>query len=155
MVTELESRCVLVCVPRSAMTKPLALLSGKIDDAETHIVREGNKLFHHSMNVYDTKRQGFDGPVHFVPSPRAYPTLPSQAAKAKGAGSAEQEPKKGVLEDRELANTCSRTMMSAKLLRLQTTEEAQAGFGAEQLKVVLNAFFKVIRVHPFAKRGEW
>lgn len=33
--------------------------------------------------------------------------------------------------------------MSAKLLRLQTTEEAQAGFGAEQLKVVLNAFFKV------------
>lgn len=33
--------------------------------------------------------------------------------------------------------------MSAKLLRLQTTEEGQAGFGAEQLKVVLNAFFKV------------
>lgn len=33
--------------------------------------------------------------------------------------------------------------MSAKLLRLQTTEEAQAGFGAEQLKMVLNAFFKV------------
>eukprot|EP00752_Nemacystus_decipiens_P004955 g4508.t1 len=33
-------------------------------------------------------------------------------------------------------------MMSAKLLRLQTTEEGQAGFGAEQLKVVLNAFFQ-------------
>lgn len=32
--------------------------------------------------------------------------------------------------------------MSARLLRLQTTEEAQAGFGAEQLKVLLNAFFK-------------
>lgn len=32
--------------------------------------------------------------------------------------------------------------MSARLLRLQTTDEAQAGFGAEQLKVLLNAFFK-------------
>lgn len=39
-------------------------------------------------------------------------------------------------------------MMSAKLLRLQTTEEGQAGFGAEQLKVVLNAFFKVRAFNP-------
>lgn len=38
--------------------------------------------------------------------------------------------------------------MSAKLLRLQTTEEGQAGFGAEQLKVVLNSFFKVRYVCP-------
>ena len=41
-------------------------------------------------------------------------------------------------------------MMSAKLLRLQTTEEGQAGFGAEQLKVVLNAFFQV-RLFDFAQ----
>lgn len=32
--------------------------------------------------------------------------------------------------------------MSARLLRLQTSDEAQAGFGAEQLKVLLNAFFE-------------
>ncbi len=51
--------------------------------------------------------------------------------------------RKDLAGDRELANTYSRTMMSAKLLRLQTTEEGQAGFGAEQLKMVLNAFFKV------------
>lgn len=46
-------------------------------------------------------------------------------------------------QDPGLAKTYSRTMMSARLLRLQTTDEAQAGFGAEQLKVLLNAFFKV------------
>lgn len=45
-------------------------------------------------------------------------------------------------------------MMSAKLLRLQTTDEAQAGFGAEQLKVVLNTFFKVRLVSPFVNRGK-
>ncbi|CAM9707773.1 unnamed protein product, partial [Laminaria digitata] len=45
-------------------------------------------------------------------------------------------------QDPGLAKTYSRTMMSARLLRLQTTDEAQAGFGAEQLKVLLNAFFK-------------
>lgn len=44
-----------------------------------------------------------------------------------------------------LATSYSRTMMSARLLRLETTEEAQAGFGAEQLKVLLNAFFKASR----------
>ncbi|CAM9255225.1 unnamed protein product [Ectocarpus sp. 6 AP-2014] len=57
----------------------------------------------------------------------------------------EELPRQGVrksLEDEALAKTYSRTMMSAKLLRLQTTEEGQAGFGAEQLKVVLNSFFK-------------
>lgn len=53
------------------------------------------------------------------------------------------EAKQDVTGDRELAKSYSRTMMSAKLLRLQTTEEGQAGFGAEQLKVVLNAFFQV------------
>lgn len=56
-----------------------------------------------------------------------------------------QEASKDVPKDGELATTYSRTMMSAKLLRLQTTEEGQAGFGAEQLKVVLNSFFKVMK----------
>lgn len=59
-------------------------------------------------------------------------------------GDPKREEGKDAGEDRELANTYSRTMMSAKLLRLQTTEDGQAGFGAEQLKVVLNAFFKVM-----------
>lgn len=59
-----------------------------------------------------------------------------------GGGVSRQGVRKSV-EDEALAKTYSRTMMSAKLLRLQTTEEGQAGFGAEQLKVVLNSFFKV------------
>ncbi|CAM9134053.1 unnamed protein product [Ectocarpus sp. 12 AP-2014] len=63
------------------------------------------------------------------------------AAGDTGEGVPRQRVRKSV-EDEALAKTCSRTMMSAKLLRLQTTEEGQAGFGAEQLKVVLNSFFK-------------
>ncbi|CAM9471421.1 unnamed protein product, partial [Sphacelaria rigidula] len=44
-------------------------------------------------------------------------------------------------ESGELAKSYTSTMMSARLLRLETTEEGQAGFGAEQLQVVLNVFF--------------
>lgn len=63
--------------------------------------------------------------------------------KAGGAGGSPRNVQEGGIERRGLAKSYSRTMMSARILRLQTTEEGQAGFGAEQLKVVLNAFFKV------------
>lgn len=69
--------------------------------------------------------------------------IPFAAVGAEGGGAPNPETRKDVAGDQELAKSYSRTMMSAKLLRLQTTEEGQAGFGAEQLKVVLNAFFKV------------
>lgn len=76
-------------------------------------------------------------------------TSRTKAIEGKDGDASSSEAKQDVIGDRELANTYSRTMMSAKLLRLQTTEEGQAGFGAEQLKVVLNAFFKVRDVLAF------
>lgn len=60
----------------------------------------------------------------------------------EGGRAPKRESSNEASSDRGLANSYDRTMMSARLLRLQTSEEAQAGFGAEQLKVVLNAFFK-------------
>lgn len=71
------------------------------------------------------------------------PQTVSAGARNEGYQSAEAGPSDHCTDRGGLAKSCSRTMMSAKLLRLQTTEEAQAGFGAEQLKVLLNAFFKV------------
>lgn len=76
--------------------------------------------------------------------------IPGAAIATKEGEAPTSEARKGVNGDRDLAKSYSRTMMSAKLLRLQTTEEGQAGFGAEQLKVVLNAFFKVPFVCSFS-----
>lgn len=67
-----------------------------------------------------------------------------EASRREGnAEDAQAEEGGSLASDRGLAKSYSRTMMSARLLRLQTTEDGQAGFGAEQLKVLLNAFFKV------------
>lgn len=77
-------------------------------------------------------------------------TVPGEGGSGDEETGKNREAGKNATQDPGLAKTYSRTMMSARLLRLQTTDEAQAGFGAEQLKVLLNAFFKAGSLRPLA-----
>lgn len=76
-----------------------------------------------------------------VPVLASFPVWSAEASRDAGGNDLDH------LESVRLAKTYSSTMMSARLLRLQTTEDAQAGFGAEQLQVVLNDFFQVRKSH--------
>ncbi|KAG5177680.1 hypothetical protein JKP88DRAFT_331957 [Tribonema minus] len=77
-----------------------------------------------------------------LPRPNGVAPLASPTSAAAAAAAGGGEGTGTVNSGGDISRSYSSALLSAKILRLQSTEEAQAGYGAEQLKDLLKVFFQ-------------